>query len=101
MLLSLDFSRDGEVLEPSGIQARPELAPRLKHSEVISLGAELVRLKVDVIFGNNTPTIQAAKPADLPMERSANSNWCQGGEANRPDDPRTGSHSCRQSNSVS
>jgi hypothetical protein len=32
MLLSLDFPRDGEVLEPSGIQARPELVPRLKHS---------------------------------------------------------------------
>jgi putative tryptophan/tyrosine transport system substrate-binding protein len=28
-----------------------------------SLAAELVRLKVDVIFGNNTPTIQAAKKA--------------------------------------
>jgi hypothetical protein len=25
MPLSLDFPRDGEVLEPSGIQARPEL----------------------------------------------------------------------------
>jgi hypothetical protein len=27
MLLSFDFPRDGEVLEPSGIQARPELDP--------------------------------------------------------------------------
>ena len=27
MLLSLDFPRDGEVLEPSGIHARPELDP--------------------------------------------------------------------------
>jgi hypothetical protein len=27
MLLSLDFPRDDELLEPSGIQARPELAP--------------------------------------------------------------------------
>src|SRR5215510_8100806 len=34
MLLSLDFPRDGEVLEPSGIQARPELDPRRKHSGV-------------------------------------------------------------------
>jgi hypothetical protein len=34
MLLSLDFPRDGEVLEPSGIQARPELDPRQKHSGV-------------------------------------------------------------------
>jgi len=38
MLLSLDFPRDGEVLEPSGIQARPELAPRLKHSGVTPSG---------------------------------------------------------------
>jgi len=28
MFLSLDFPRDGEVLEPSGIQARAELDPR-------------------------------------------------------------------------
>ena len=27
MLLSLDFPRDGEALEPSGIQARSELDP--------------------------------------------------------------------------
>src|SRR5215813_10333507 len=54
MLLSLDFPRDGEVLEPSGIQARPErdprpfdkrlrvvvskVEPRLKRSEVTALG---------------------------------------------------------------
>ena len=27
MFLTLDFPRDGEVLEPSGIQTRPQLAP--------------------------------------------------------------------------
>jgi len=30
MLLSLDFPRDDEVFEPSGIQARSELDPGLK-----------------------------------------------------------------------
>src|SRR5262249_61542194 len=30
MLLSLDFPRDGEVLEPSGIQARPNWTPDLR-----------------------------------------------------------------------
>ena len=39
MLLSLDFPRDGEVLELSGIQARPELDPRLKRSGVTPLGS--------------------------------------------------------------
>jgi hypothetical protein len=44
MFLSLDFPQDGEVLEPSGIQARPELDPRLKHSGVTRLGQILIAM---------------------------------------------------------
>jgi hypothetical protein len=38
MLLSLDFPRDGEVLEPSGIQARAGTGPPIKTSGGDALG---------------------------------------------------------------